>query len=204
MKIEKVISDYLDANVFLIGDEKQCIIVDAGVNLESIKPVVANRKVLAILLTHGHFDHSRYCNDYANFFSCKIYASSEIINTMQDKEAIYSDKGQIINDFQNFIFLENDEDFKLDNYYVQSYYCPGHSICCRCYLINGILFAGDVLFDRSVGRTDLKFSNKKDMVSTLEKLDKLAFDKVFSGHGNSSTFAEQKKNILVYKKFLSR
>lgn len=61
-----------------------------------------------------------------------------------------------------------------------------------------------MLFARGVGRMDLKSSSKEDMYSSLLKLEKLDFDKVFSGHGESTLRDAQLKNINIFKKFLSR
>ena len=204
MKINRIVTPYLEANTFVLTKENHALIVDCGAKLEDIKKIVGNNIVDGILLTHGHFDHSRFCIDYAQYFSCKIYADKHITQTMLDKEAIYSEDGEIIDDYSNFVFIDGDKHFKIGNFEVDTYYCPGHSICSMCYMIENQLFGGDVLFDKSIGRTDLKFSNKKQMIDSLNKLDELDFSQLHSGHGEDSTLAMQKKNIAIYKRFLTR
>lgn len=204
MKIFKLVSDYLDANVFVIEKGNCCLIIDSGARVEDVKSVVGSKKVLAIFLTHGHYDHSRFCLEYAKEFDCPVFANKNIIKTMTDKEAIYSPKGEIIEDFSYFHFIEGDKVITFDDFIVDCYYCPGHSVCSECYLIEKDLFAGDVLFDKGFGRVDLKFSNRDDMVKSLTKLESLNFSKVYSGHGDESDYKSQQRNLTIFKKFLSR
>lgn len=204
MKIERFISNILESNVYIVEKDGKVLIIDCGCNPEIIKNAVGERKVVAILLTHGHYDHSRYCNDYAKIFNTFIYANSNIAETIKDREAIYSEDGSTIDDLSNIKFIDEDCTLKIENFEIQCFACGGHCKCCECFLIDGNLFAGDVLFERSIGRTDLKNSCKKEMYDTLCKLEKLDFQNVFSGHGESTTFAEQQKNIKVYKRFMTR
>lgn len=204
MKITKIISDYLDSNVYILERNNHCLIIDCGAELESIKNIVKSRKVKGILLTHGHYDHSINCNEYAKCFDAKIYANKDVIKTLSDKNEIYSEDNSIINDFSRFIFLEKDECLIIGEFKVNCFSTPGHSPCCECYLIEDLLFCGDVLFENGIGRTDLKNSNKSAMVNTLERLDKIEFKVCLSGHGNESDIEKQKINIKLYKKFLTR
>lgn len=204
MNITKLLGDFYDANVFIIEKNGQCLIIDSGAKIEYVKEAVGDKKVLAVLLTHGHFDHSIYCNDYALEFNCPVYCNNNIIKTFTDSEAMYSEDDSIIEDFSHLKYLNGNEEIEIGDFYVKSYYCPGHSVCCQCYVIDGIMFSGDVLFDRSIGRTDLKFSSKKDMYESLCKLEDVEFDYVCSGHGTESSHEDQLKNIKIYKRFLSR
>lgn len=204
MQIESVLGEYLDANVYIVKKNNQCLIIDSGADIEKVKDEIGGLKVQGILLTHGHYDHSAYCNQYAEEFKAPIYASEHVIETISDPVALYSEDGSIIEDTKHFVLLKGDEKFKVGDFEVSSYYCPGHSICCQCYIIDGVMFAGDVLFEKGIGRTDLKNSNKAQMLESLKKIEKLEFKNVYSGHGNSSTYENQMKNLAVFKRFLSR
>ncbi len=204
MKIEKFVSNMLQSNVYLVEKENKILIVDCGCETEVIKKAVGNRKVVGVLLTHGHYDHSKYCNEYAKAFDVSIYANRKIADTLKDKTAIYSQDGSIIENLSHFKFIEHDGMIKIDCFEIECFACGGHCKCCECFLIEGNLFAGDVLFERCIGRTDLVDSNKKEMVDSLCKLENLNFDRVFSGHGEGTTRDEQLKNISVYKRFLTR
>lgn len=204
MEVKKIIGQFLDANVHIISKDGKCLIIDSGAFLYDTIKAVGKDRVVGVLLTHGHFDHSCHCLDYAKFFGCKIYASEKIKDTLTDPVAIYSEHGDTITDFSNFVFIGQDQTIRIDDFVVKCYHCPGHSKCCECYIIDNKLFAGDVLFSQGIGRTDLKGSNKEEMYNSICKLEKLDFDEVYSGHGEKSTYADQMKNIAVFKRFLTR
>ena len=196
--------ELLDANVYILEKGDSCIIIDSGASVEKVKASLNGKKPIAIFLTHGHFDHSIHCNDYAKAFNCKIYASEKIPMTLSDGVAIYSPDYSTIDDLSNFEYLKDGQSLKVGDFDVQCIAAPGHSLCCMCYLIDGDLFAGDVLFDKGIGRTDLKNSDKTAMLNTLKKLERQDFQNVFSGHGEKSNHDMQMKNITLFKRFLSR
>ncbi len=204
MEIKRITSKLLESNVYILTKNNEVLIVDCGCEAGDIKKEICDKKVVGILLTHGHHDHSCYCNDYAKEFSSKIYASKHIADTLTDKVAIYSENGETIDDLSHFEFIDEDKTIKIGNFAVECYYCPGHSACCECYIVDNNLFAGDVLFNKSIGRCDLKSSSKIAMLETLQKLEKLNFDDVYSGHGENSTKRMQLKHFPLFKKFLSR
>lgn len=203
MIITRIEGDYLEANTFLIENNGQVLIIDSGANLQKVIKAVQGKKVLAILLTHAHFDHSCYCEAYAKEFGVKVYLHQRGKEILEDAKKNYSENFSLSH-FENFVFLKNDGQLKLGDFDVEFYSTPGHSPCAICYRIDNQLFAGDTLFENSIGRTDLYGSSKEEMISSLEKLDKLKFAVCHSGHGEDSTFERQKRNIAVFLRFLKR
>jgi len=204
LKITKIISDFLESNVFVVEKQGHCLIVDSGANLNYVAKVVGDKIVDAVLLTHGHYDHSIYCQQYASRFNSKIYAYINIKDTLSDGEANYSEGNFEINDFSNFVFIEEDCKIKIGVFDVECITSEGHSPCSICYKIGDNLFAGDFLFENGIGRTDLIGSNKKEMIKSLEKFENIDFENVFSGHGDESDKSMQEKNIKLFKRFLTR
>lgn len=204
MKITRLVSNILKSNVFILEKEGHCLIIDSGCDLDAVIDVVGDNKVDGLLLTHGHYDHCANCLIYAKAFNTKIYANKKIISTMTNKNAIYSEDNVTFDNFLDFVFIENDCTLNLANFEIQCFSIGGHSKCCEGYLIDGNLFAGDVLFNKSIGRTDLVGSDKKEMLCSLCKLENLSYNKVYSGHGEESDYQNQMKNIKVFKRFLMR
>ena len=204
MNITKVIGVIYEQNTYILEKDGDCIIIDAGAKPEDIRKLCEGKNVLAVFLTHGHYDHSIFYEEYTKLFDCKIYANKNVVKTMTDAVALYSENGKVFNDFSNFVFLDDYEKLKIGSFCVECFYCPGHSICSQCFLIDKNLFAGDVLFSQGIGRTDLKFGSKEDMFNSLCKLEALDYENVFSGHGEESDKNEQRKNISLFKRFLSR
>lgn len=203
MKITRLVGLY-ESNVFILINGDACLIIDSGVEVERVKNVVNGKKVMGVLLTHGHYDHCFYANDYAREFFCKIYAHENGKITMSDSEGICSINNQTIKDFSQFKFFNSEGRIILGDFKIDIFYLPGHSHCSCGYLIDGNLFCGDFLFEKSFGRIDLKYSNKKDMISSLIKSENIPYFKLYSGHGNSSKKDEQISHIPLFLKFLTR
>ena len=202
MKIEQITSSLLESNVFLLTKENGVLLVDGGVEVDKIKPFVEGKKVEGLLLTHGHFDHATYALDYAKEFGCKIYAAIQIKETLADPKINYSDGKFAVKDFSNFVFVEDGEEVQLGDFVVEPVSTPGHSKCSMCYLVDGHLFAGDTLFAVGMGRTDLVGGNGEELATSLEKIEKISFDNLYSGHGSNSTAKDQQLNIKACKRYL--
>ncbi len=204
MKINKIVTNLYESNTFVIEKNGQVLIIDAGAELSKVQRAVGECKVVGILLTHGHYDHSAFCNEYAKAFSCPIFARDRAEETMTNERAIYSEDGGVIGDLSRVKFISEDCILQLGDFSVECITTEGHSPCSMCYKIDDFFFAGDVLFENGIGRTDLVGGDKKQMLATLEKLDNINFEKLFSGHGEESTYHAQKKNISIFKRFLAR
>ena len=204
MKVEKIVSNYLDSNVYVLTKEDNVIIVDAGGELEKIRTLIGNKKVCGVLLTHGHYDHSLFAATYAIAFGCNVYCTKECQSTLADSTANYSEGHFKIEDFSFFTTIDDFDELRLGQFNIKCIQTKGHSKCSCCYLIEGQLFAGDTLFDNGIGRIDLVGSDKMEMIESLTRLENVDFDMCYCGHGNPSNKMLQNKNISIYKKFLTR
>lgn len=202
MKITQIVSDILDSNTFVCETDNGCFIFDCGASLEKVMSAVKG-KVLAIFLTHGHYDHAKHALEYSKTFGCKIYANKNVTEILPDPAKNYGENFAI-DDFSDFVLLDGDGQLSIGGQKIEYFHCPGHSKCCCCYLLNNHLFAGDVLFFQGIGRTDLYGGSKLEMLSSLKKLENVDFEIAHSGHDRDSTRLEQNKNIKVFERFLSR
>lgn len=203
MKITALVGLY-DANVYILEKGQECLIIDGGVEVEKVKKVVGGKKVVGVFLTHGHFDHCFYANDYAKEFDCPVYAHKNARITMADSEGICSPSGQRLDNFSSFIFFDEEKRVKLGEFEIDIFHLAGHSHCQCGYLIDENLFCGDFLFAKSFGRIDLKYSNKGDMIASLLKSQDIGYHTLFSGHGEPSTKDEQIAHLPLFIKFLTR
>ena len=65
-------SGYL-ANSYLVYNDKYCILIDPANNIKTLKQFIGERKLLAVFLTHGHYDHFVRLFDLLKEFECKVY-----------------------------------------------------------------------------------------------------------------------------------
>ena len=79
---------------------------------------------------------------------------------------------------------------------------PGHTVGSACFLIGDILFSGDTLFNYSIGRTDFPGGSFEEIKKSLKRLMTLDDNiKVFSGHGETTTIAEERKRNPYLREF---
>lgn len=202
--IDKIVSDIIDSNVFVVSDESSCVIFDAGAKIEEVKKIVGEKNVEAVFLTHGHYDHCFRLQDYINEFKCKVYCSEFAKEYLQDGKKNYSEGHLIFNDFQNFVFLKGCGQLSFENFQINFYQLGGHSKSDMCYVVGDDIFVGDVLIGRDIGRMDLYGGSKQEMQKSLKFLNDLPYKTIHSGHGDDNNKQNQNKVIKLWLKFLNR
>lgn len=201
---ERIVSKFIDSNVFVFSKEDLCVIVDAGADVESVAKAVGNKKVCGIFLTHGHYDHSFYALDMAKKFGCKIYASKFAKEYLQDSEKNYSEGHFSVSDFSNFIFLQGEGIQDFGKIRVKYFQLGGHSKSDMAFVIDDEIFVGDVLIGRDMGRIDLYGGDKKEMKESLQRLVDEKYSVMHCGHGNDFDKQTQDRVARLWVKFLSR
>ena len=202
----RLVGDIYDSNVFMENIDKNIFIIDAGANFDKINDVTEN--VRAIFLTHGHFDHTYFVEDYAKKLNVKIYASEKIREYLEEPKKNYSTDFNCdllkITDFSNFVFLQGDGEVKIDAVVIKYFQMGGHSKSDMCFLIGEDLFVGDLIIGRGIGRMDLYGGSKQEMIKSLKKLATLNYKTMHCGHGEDLSKEMADKVISTYLKFLTR
>ena len=93
------------------------------------------------------------------------------------------------------IFIKDNQIFMLGYSEIEAIHSPGHSPGSVCFHIDNILFSGDVLFYRTVGRVDSQNGSREDQIQSVRRLYKIIPDetKVYPGHGQSTDIGSEKK-----------
>lgn len=202
----RLVGDIYDSNVFVENIDKNIFIIDAGANFDKINDVTEN--VRAIFLTHGHFDHAYFVEDYAKKLDVKIYASKKIREYLEEPKKNYSTDFNCdllkITDFSNFVFLQGDGEVKIDAVVIKYFQMGGHSKSDMCFLIGEDLYVGDLIVGRGIGRMDLYGGDKQEMIKSLKKLATLNYKTMHCGHGEDLSKEMADKVISTYLRFLSR
>ena len=184
----------INQNTYVVEQKDSCILIDAGVSVDEIRKIT-NKPILAVMLTHSHFDHIDYIEDYDKL-KIPIYASLYTKESMLDSNLNVSFmikprpyRVSKINE------LNDNETIKIGEVILKCLYTPGHSRDSVCYLVGDKLFSGDTLFSDSIGRTDFIDSDKNEMIKSLSKLGTIDYKELYPGHGRVSSKAEQNQNI---------
>lgn len=202
--VERIFGGLIDSNVYIVSQKEGCVIVDAGIPVDNIVKKIENRKVEAIFLTHGHYDHCYYIVDYIKRFECKVFCSEETKEYLQNSEKNYSDGKFKIDDFSNFVFCSDDGEIDLSHFKVKYHKLGGHSFGDMCYQIEDDIFVGDVVIGREIGRMDLYGGDKANMIQALEYLIAKDYKVMYSGHGEENLKQEQDKNLKIWLRYLKR
>lgn len=192
---------------FLINQKTQeCIITDPGDDALKLENRIHEKgyKPVAILITHGHFDHILAANRLKASLKVDIIAFKEEEEMLLDtKERLF---GMVDNEEDLVVnadkFLSDGDILELAGFKIKVIHTPGHSKGSCCFYIEDekILLSGDTLFEGSVGRTDFPTGSMKEMDHSInEVLMKLPDDvEVFPGHGGSTTIGiERNANPYV-------
>ena len=191
----------LKQNTYIIELDDKCILVDAGCPPNEIKRYTA-KPISAVLITHAHFDHVTYIEEYDRL-NIPIYVHKNALQILSNEDLNVSNMFDQPKQFHiKHLRYVDDGDIIDLGVEVKAYYTPGHSSDSMSYLIGNDLYSGDTLFSVAIGRYDLATSNKKDLISSLKKLQKLKFNNLYAGHGRVSNFDEQQSNIDYWIKIL--
>jgi glyoxylase-like metal-dependent hydrolase (beta-lactamase superfamily II) len=206
MKIISLVLGPVGTNCyFLINeDTKETIIIDPADNASAIKQRLKMEDLtpVAILLTHGHFDHILAAKDIAEEYNILIHAFYEEWSLLGDAKL---NAGYLIR--RNFTLtphkeLNDNEILNMAGMDLLVIHTPGHTKGSICFYHkeSQSLITGDTLFYESVGRTDLPTGNsvtiQKSISERLFKLDDTT--KVYPGHGDVTTIGHEK----MYNPFL--
>ena len=192
-------------NTYILSNEEnsECIIIDPGGSFDLIKKMIDKYKLTPkhILLTHGHFDHIGALNEMREYYRVDVYAHAECSRAIFDPLLNLSAYTGMTTGIQMKCepaenILTDGQELDLCGIKVKAIHAPGHSKGCIVYIAEDCVFTGDVLFNMSIGRTDLLGSDASQMKESLIKLKKILQRdmKVYPGHGTGSYMSQELEN----------
>jgi hydroxyacylglutathione hydrolase len=205
-------SDATDTNCYVVAPSagEQCVVIDPGMGvMGQLDEVIATHRLhpVAVLLTHGHFDHT-----FSVLPVCQARDVPAYIHPGDRKQLAdpWSGVGLPVGTplFGSLTFAEPDDVRELDDASTVSIaglefgvrHAPGHSLGSVVFGLTGadagVLFSGDVLFAGSIGRTDLPGGSMADMERSLRTVILPMDDAtlVHPGHGPATTIARERRS----------
>ena len=207
MKIEKFTFNAFSENTFIVSDNtKECIIIDPGCYNQHEKNELAkyvtdnNLKPVMLINTHCHIDHI-----FGNKFAAEKWGLELQINKLELRILESSTDVAKLYGFENYekspnakIFLNEHDEIKFGESKLDILFTPGHSPGHIAFhsAKDKVLISGDVLFNNSIGRTDLPGGNYDTLIKSIKEKILLLEDEtiVFCGHGPSTTIGSEKLN----------
>jgi glyoxylase-like metal-dependent hydrolase (beta-lactamase superfamily II) len=179
----------VDNNIWLVGDDEEVLVVDAAHQAAPILEAVGDRRVVAVVATHGHNDHINVAAEVADAVRAPILIHPddlmlwEVVNPGREPDGL----------------LDDGERLSAGGVELTVLHTPGHSPggCCLYDADGGVVFSGDTLFNGGPGATGRSFSDRPTIVRSIrEKLFVLPDETVVhTGHGDSTTIGAERPNV---------
>ena len=179
----------VDNNIWVIGDDDECVVIDAPHDVADILAVVDGRQVKAIICTHAHDDHVRVAPEL------RERVTAPILMHPADKpvwELTHTDQLWDVD-------LEDGQTIKVGGAALKVLHTPGHAPGAICLYVHdlGCVFTGDTLFQGGPGATGRSFSDEHLIKESIrDKLFALPEETVVhTGHGDDTTIGAEKESL---------
>lgn len=204
MKLKKIFNTIAGENTYLLESEQSIIVIDPGSETTKIINAIRdiNKPVVAILLTHTHYDHILSVDAVRDHFNHPpLYVSEKEASWLQSPVDNLSglDRHQ---DLVDVIVKPADYTFELyKEYYISDFEfsvvpTPGHSFGSVSFIFTKeeTIFSGDALFKETIGRTDLPTGNFDQLIDSIrrELFTQPNHFQVHPGHGQKTTIGHEK------------
>ena len=204
LKIKSFFFSPIQENTYLLYNEfNQCAIIDPGCYFDAEKEELTqfikdnSLTVIHLLNTHCHLDHV-----FGNKYAAETYSLTPQIHKKEEQVLAFAPTSGLMYDlpFDNYtgqlLFLKERDVVTIGKDELVLIEAPGHSPGHICFYnkAQGFLIGGDVLFNRSIGRTDLPGGNYDELIKNIKEKLLVLPNKtiVYSGHGETTTIGEEK------------
>jgi hydroxyacylglutathione hydrolase len=189
----------LQCNCHVLADKaaKEAVIVDPGDDAARILKLVEGYKVRALLHTHCHFDHMTATRKVAEATGAEILihkADKAYYDQLAKQYQMFRIPKKVDDPLPVKRFLTDGEKIEFGKRSLKVLFTPGHTEGSCCFHTEGLVFSGDTLFQRSIGRTDLPGGNMEQEADSIRtKLYTLDPETVvYPGHGPETKIADER------------
>ncbi|MGV3465930.1 MAG: MBL fold metallo-hydrolase [Heyndrickxia sp.] len=191
----------LQTNCYVLyNQQKECIIFDPGAEGDKLITILEKEQLhpQAILLTHAHFDHIGAVDEVRQNYNIPVFVHEKEANwltnpTLNGSQLFLNGRSIVASPADRII--KREETLSIGGFAFKILETPGHSPGSVSFYVNDIntVFAGDTLFQGSIGRTDLPGGDHEQLLNSIEEkllsLPKETF--VLPGHGPVTTIEKE-------------
>ena len=188
----------IGTNCYLVRADRgagEAVVVDPSGDASEIRLALAQAgaRSVAILITHGHWDHLLGVADLAEGTGAPVYMPEGERVTLEDPNAIFGPLPVLLRASSPDVTLAGGETVDVAGIQFSVLSVPGHSPAHLAYHADGCLFSGDVLFAGGVGRADLPGADWDTLMRSIRTLaDTLPPETtIYPGHGPPTTLGRE-------------
>lgn len=204
LQIQKFILGPFQNNSYLVSsmDARKCVIIDPAIGSRIILDEIINQQfeLIQIWITHAHFDHIGGVQEITKRLAAEvpIYVHPLDVQLWQDGGGT-KEFGFEINPIPlPSIVINENQELQIGGSHFQVLHTPGHTQGHVSFYHSEerVAFCGDLIFQNSIGRTDLKGGDAEQIISSIRnKILTLPDDtRLLSGHGSETTVGQEKAN----------
>lgn len=179
----------VENNVWVVGDDSECVVIDAAHDAAAITEAIGDRTVKAILLTHAHDDHINAARDLAK--------TTGALTWLHPADHVLWQR--VYPDVEPDHDLAHGQSAEVAGTTLQVLHTPGHApgACCLYAPELGAVFTGDTLFNGGPGATGRSFSDFPTIVDSISEhlLTLPAGTVVHTGHGGDTTIGAEAPHL---------
>lgn len=180
----------VENNVWVVGDDTECVVIDAPHDAAPILELVGDRRLTHVLLTHAHDDHVTVVPQL-------LESHPEAVVALHPDDRVLWDRTHP--DLAPTRDLADGDVVPVGDVELSVLHTPGHApgACCFYAADLGVVFTGDTLFQGGPGATGRSFSDFPTIVESIrEQLLTLPPETVvLTGHGDSTTIGAEKDDV---------
>jgi hydroxyacylglutathione hydrolase len=197
LRVDKLSLGPIGTNCYVVradGSASEAVVVDPSGDATELRSTLASlgATCTAILVTHGHWDHLVGVADLAEGTGASVHMPAGERTLLESPER-FTPSSVVLRPYTPDVLLEGSETLELAGISFDVLLVPGHSPAHLAYHSDGHLFSGDVLFQGSVGRTDLPGADWGTLFASIRTLvDTLPPETVvYPGHGPLTTLGDE-------------
>ncbi|MCL1802370.1 MAG: MBL fold metallo-hydrolase [Eubacteriaceae bacterium] len=193
MNIKAFVLGALQTNCYVAYSASEAAIIDPAEYSEEIMGFINESRLTVrwIILTHAHYDHVGGAKSFKDSCGAVLAMSENDIPVLGSSGML--DSSYLENEIG--FFISDGSQFEIGDEKLAAIHTPGHSPGSVSLYAQGLLFSGDTLFERSIGRTDLYLGSFSEIEKSIKKLYSLqGATIVYPGHGGTTTIGSEKLN----------
>ena len=202
MKVYCIDGRGLSSNTYILENNGEAFIFDPSAKEKEISDVLdkIGATPVAIVLTHGHFDHTLTLSDVREKYGVPVMIHTKDNEMLGDSE---KNAGKLLiwkrfdNDPADKTFDDGDV-LLMGGHKVKVLHTPGHTKGSCCFIADGIMISGDTIFAQGFGRYDLYGGDGQVLFSTLNSFKELDGSlRIYPGHGESALLSDALQSIGI-------